>query len=571
MVATKGLFDAQTQRNIDRWLKGDYDAEAKQEVLQLIQEDPQKATDAFYTTLSFGTGGLRGIVGVGTNRINKYTVMAATQGLALYLKKQVPGQPSVLIGYDSRNESPLFAQEAARVLAGNGIRVYLYRHLRPTPLVSFGCRARACSAAIMITASHNPPAYNGYKVYWADGGQVLPPHDLGIIHEVNQITELHQIRLSPIESPLIQWIDEELDDEYLLATDGQQLHPELDRKVGKELQVVYSSLHGTGITLVPKILERWGFSNLTLVREQCIPNGLFPTVKTANPEERAALKMGIDTLLSCKADILLATDPDADRVGVAVRVQDKAELLTGNQVAAMCLDYVCRSLKEKRDLPPQSTAVKTIVTTPLFAAIAKQHGVACVDVLPGFKYISAKIHQWEAEALGHHFLFGGEESYGYLLGTASRDKDAIISCALLCEVALSAKRAGKTLIHLLHDLYCTYGIHREKLTSINYPETKEGRGKMASALIGLRQNPPRSFDSSAVLSQQDYLQEEPPADILRFTLEDGRWLVVRPSGTEPKVKLYAGIIEQVPVSQRSIDDCDARLDALLDSAKALLR
>lgn len=568
MTTAKRTFDPQTQHNIDQWLKGDYDPEAKLQVLQLIKDDPQLAINAFYTTLSFGTGGLRGIVGVGTNRMNKYTVRTATQGLANYLRREVKGTPSVLIGYDCRRESPLFAQEAARVLAGNGIHVYLFRQLRPTPLISFGCRAKNCNAAIMLTASHNPPHYNGYKVYWSDGGQILPPHDKGIIDEIHRVTSLDQIQVSALHSPLIHWIDEEIDDEYLRATDGQQLHPKNDQAHGRDLHVVYSNLHGTGITLVPKILARWGFTNLTLVQEQAEPDPNFPTVKSANPEERAALQLGIETLLACKGDILLATDPDADRVGVAVRTGDDVELLNGNQISAVCLDAICQALTEQKRLPPRAACVKTIVTTPLFAAIALHYGLECVDVLPGFKYISAKIHDWESHPNGYHFVYGGEESYGYLLGTASRDKDAVISCALLCEVALQAKQKGITLVDWLHSLYQKYGVHRESLQSITYPETKEGREKMASAIAALRQTLPKRFGNIAVRAVKDYLQSAPAADILQFSLEDGSWLVVRPSGTEPKVKIYAGTADLQ--AGASVKVCDHRLDELLQQAKALL-
>lgn len=397
MVVAKPSFDPQTQHNIDQWLQGRYGEKTKQQVRALIRDDPQGAIDAFYTTLSFGTGGLRGIVGVGTNRMNPYTVMTATQGLANYLKQQVLGVPSVLIGYDSRLESPQFAHEAAQVLAANGINVYLYRHLRPTPLVSFGCRARHCSAAIMITASHNPPYYNGYKVYWSDGGQVLPPHDQGIIDEVNRIGSLEEIRTGPLTSSLIQWIDEEIDEEYLRVTDSLPLYAEQNHTKGAELKVVYSNLHGTGITMVPKILTRWGFTNVTFVKAQQEPDGAFPTVKSANPEERAALQLGIDTLLACNGDILMATDPDADRVGVAVRHGGDVQLLTGNQVAAICLEHICAGMEFQPRRPARPACVKTIVTTPLFRAIADHHDVACFDVLPGFKYISAKIHEWELE------------------------------------------------------------------------------------------------------------------------------------------------------------------------------
>lgn len=550
-------FDSVTQENINTWLNGQYDESTKTEIHKLIAEQPQQAIDAFFTKLSFGTGGLRGIVGVGTNRMNMYTVMAATQGLANYLSLQPPksGGHSVFIGYDSRTTSRQFAEDTARVLAGNEICVVIFKELRPTPLVSFGCRARHCSAAIVITASHNPPEYNGFKVYWDDGGQIVPPHDAGIIAEVNKIVDMSMVKIAGLDSPLITWIGDEIDDEYITAIRPLQNFPVDNRSHGKDLKVVYTSLHGTGITVIPKVLMDWGFANYVLAQEQSEPDGTFPTVKSPNPEERSALKLGTELLLNVEGDILIATDPDADRMAVAVRHNGTIELLTGNQIACICLEHICRALTKQKRLPENAAFVKTIVTTELFKVIAEAYGKPCFDVLTGFKYIAAMIHSWEQSDNGYQYIFGGEESFGYLLGTVARDKDAVISSALICEVALQAKRQGKTLIDLLQLLYQKYGVYREKLVSIFYGEGKASKEQMNQAMARLRANPPKIVVNIPVISIEDYLSltrtdvrmnitvplEFERSNVYRLNLSDGSKLVVRPSGTEPKIKLYCGV------------------------------
>lgn len=541
-MTTVSRIDPQVQRRIDRWLQSDYDEATRRQVRHLVNERPQEAIDAFYTTLSFGTGGLRGIVGVGTNRMNRYTVSMATQGLANYIQKQKIANPSVLIGYDSRIESPAFAKEAAQVLLANGIAVYLMRELRPVPLVSFGCRYYGCTSAIMITASHNPPFYNGYKVYWSDGGQVLPPHDQGIIREVQAIEELSQVRSGSLEGDNLHWVGKELDREYLEKMDQLALTPERNQQGGEALKVVYSNLHGTGITLVPPLLHRWGFTQVALVESQAVPDGRFPTVKSANPEEPAAMQLGSELLLQIEGDILLANDPDADRVGVGVRSGKRVVLLTGNQIGALCAEHICSTLKEKGRLPARGAMIKSLVTTPLIQAIAANYGIACIDVLPGFKYIGAQITAWEGNPQAPQFLFGAEESYGYLMGTSTRDKDGVSLTALLCEVALSAKQRGQTLLDQLEAIYRRYGVYRDQLVSISFPDTQEGRQEMRQAMERLRSHPPSSIGPLSVLSVEDYLLRDPKADILRFQLDKGTWAVVRPSGTEPKVKLYAGLL-----------------------------
>lgn len=568
-------FDETTKKNVSRWLEGDYSDEAKETIQRLLRENPQEITDSFYTNLEFGTAGLRGIMGVGTNRMNRYTVCAATQGLANYLKQQPGDSFSVFIGYDSRNNSRFFAEEAAKVLAGNGIHVYLTADIRPTPLVSFGCRHLKCNAAIMVTASHNPPEYNGYKVYWDEGGQILPPHDKGIIAEAKKIVDNSMIHAADsLDTPLIQEVGQEIDEAYYQAIAKQQLFPEENRKHGKELKVVYTSLHGTGITLIKKALEDWGFTNVSFVEKQIIPDGNFPTTPSPNPEEREALDLGIRQMLEEKADILIATDPDADRVGVAVRVGDEAVVLNGNQIGSLLMEHVCESLTRQNRMPENGAFIKTVVTTELMQAIADHYRKPLFNVLTGFKYIAQMIRKWEDSSDGHTYLFGGEESYGYLLGTQTRDKDAIIACCLIAETALHAKLRQKTLVDMLHDMYGTYGLFTEKLVSAKFAETKAGKEKMQASMKRLREETPEVISGIEVLKTEDYLKgvdELPPANILAFWLKDGSKLMVRPSGTEPKVKIYCGVIDK---GNGSIEERHQRAEehatTLLEAVKDIL-
>jgi len=584
-------FDQMTQTNVTSWLEGHYDEETKAAIRQLLRDNPQAIIDAFYTRLSFGTGGLRGIMGIGTNRMNPYTVRAATQGLANYIKTQpLPAaneKHAVFIGYDSRHHSKQFAEESAKVLAGNGIQVYLFKELRPTPLVSFGCRYKNCTAAIMVTASHNPPEYNGYKVYWSDGGQILPPHDQKIIAEVNRIVDPTMVaRVSNIDHPLIELVGEEVDEAYLKAIQSLQNYPEQNQAKGHLLKVVYTSLHGTGITLVPKLLPAWGFTSLSFVDQQIIADGGFPTVASPNPEERQALALGIEKLKACQGDLLIATDPDADRVGAAVKHQDQIQLLTGNQIACLCLDHICEALTQQKRMPERAAFIKTIVTTELFATIAQAYQKPCFNVLTGFKYIAQKIREWEQDSKGYEFVFGGEESYGYLYGAYTRDKDAISIAALLCEVSLKAKLQGKTLIDVLHDLYRKYGLYHEKLLSIHFEESKAGKEQIAIAMRQLQDSPPYSIGGMRVLTLEDYQRSIkahldsgkkepislPKSDVLSFTLEDGSKLVVRPSGTEPKIKLYGGVVKKDFHSiLEGLSDCEKHVDRLLKAMGERIR
>lgn len=572
-------FDSVTQENIDAWLQGNYDLQTKDEIKKLLQNNPKELVDAFYKKLSFGTGGLRGVMGVGSNRMNIYTVGTATQGLANYinLQKASPSPHSVLIGYDCRNNAKLFAEEAAAILAGNGIQVFIYHELRPVPLVSFGCRFKKCTAAIMITASHNPPEYNGYKVYWNDGAQVLPPHDKGIIEEVNKITDISQIKKVGKPTSLIEILSCEIDDAYIEAVRDLQLYSENDKTHGRDLRIVYTSLHGAGITMVPRVLNDWGFQDLFFVDPQVIPDGNFPTVHSPNPEESSALTLGIERLEQVSGDILIATDPDTDRLGVVVMHQGKVVALNGNETVCICLEEILKALSNQNKLPQNAGFIKTIVTTELFKAICDGYNQPCFNVLTGFKYIGEKIRQWEESPNGYTYVFGGEESYGSLFKAHVRDKDAVSTSALVAEIALNAKLQGLTLIDLLNQLYHKYGVYREKLLSVTF-KGKEGVDKMNEVMSRLRQQPPASFSGLKVLTIEDYKNSKktftssgkseslhlPVSDVLLFWLEDNSKLVIRPSGTEPKIKLYCGVNQSIQNSlEKTIEECDEKTARLL--------
>ena len=595
MDKTEVIFDKETQKNIDSWLEGDYDEETKNTIRRLKEENPEELLNAFYTHMSFGTGGLRDRMGVGTNRMNIYTVRNATQGLANYilkLERIENKQHRVFIGYDCRHHSREFAEEAASILAANDIEVFLYKELRPVANISLGVLYKKCIAGIMITASHNPSQYNGYKVYGSYGGQVLPPHTQGIISEVNKVTQGNCINKGKYPHPLIHEVCEEVDQAYFKAIHQWQLHPGNNHSQGKELKIVYTSLHGTGFTMIPRALNDWGFTNLTLIEEQKNPNGDFPTVKSPNPEDHEAMALGVEKLNDLQGDILLGTDPDTDRLGVVAMHQGKPYFFDGNQVACLLLEHICRSLNQSRSMPPKPMCIKTIVTTELFRTIAEHYRVGCLDVLTGFKYIGEKIHQWEEETLAkvssHHFILGAEESYGYLVGTHVRDKDAIIAATSICEAALQEKLQGKTLVDLLYEIYLTYGVYREKILSLPF-EGKEGADKMRQMMTQLRKNPPKTIANMGVTILEDYLNHTsyhletdhieplllPKSDILRFWLSDQTKIVVRPSGTEPKIKLYCGVMEKhhpgdLHAMHRTIAACDARLATILSSVKKIL-
>lgn len=556
-MQNKDELPGDVKKRVEKWLQGNYDAKTKAEIRAMMEENPHALIDAFYTTLTFGTAGLRGIMGPGSNRMNEYTVRAATQGLANYLLKVYGknGDIAVAIGHDSRINSREFAESSARVLAGSNIKVYLFETLRPTPLVSFACRYKKCQAAIMITASHNPPEYNGYKVYWNDGGQVLPPHDVGIIQEVEKIKELSQIHEDSLSSPLIQPIGKDVDDAYLHAIETLELYPKESKEYGNELKILYSNLHGTGITMVPQALERFGFTNLGFVEEQKEPDGRFPTTNSPNPEEDQAVAIGVKKLLNEKYDILIATDPDCDRIGVIVRHHDKAHHLTGNQFAVIAVDAICKRFKDDK----KAAYIKSIVTTDLFKKIVEKHSGASFDVLPGFKYIAEMIRGFETKEDGYHYVFGGEESCGFLLGTYTRDKDAVTASCLISEIALQAKRKGKTLVDLLDDVYREYGYSSDISFSLKFDEGKEGRDQLVKIMENLRKVPPKDVAGHLVTECVDLKKPNtlslPPADVLILRLDDGSKVIIRPSGTEPKIKVYLMLNEPMGMS---LDDAKAR-------------
>lgn len=583
MTTCQLLFDEATKHNIDSWLNGPYDSQTKEEIRRELDNNPENILDAFYTKLSFGTGGLRGIMGIGSNRINIYTIGIATQGLANYINKQPSqGSPhSVLIGYDSRNNAKLFAQEAAQIFAANGIKAYIYNELRPVPLVSFGCRYKKCTAAVMITASHNPPEYNGYKVYWDDGGQVLPPHDKGIMEEVNAIENISQIKKTSFHHPLVEVVHQEIDQAYISALRKIKLHPLQNTTDGSQLKIVYTSLHGAGITIIPHVLRDWGFINLLFVDEQVVPDGLFPTVSSPNPEEHSALQLGIERLIESKADILLASDPDADRLGVVVLHNGKPAMLTGNETVCICLHHICQTLSTENRLPANAAFVKTLATTELFQAICDAYKRPCFNVLTGFKYIGQQICNWERNPQGYQYIFGGEESCGSLFGTHVRDKDAVSSSALIAEIALNAKKQGLTLVDLLHQIYKKYGLFREKLLSITL-RGKEGADRMQAMMAGFRKSPPIAFANVPVKTLEDYKSATkidissgkteslslPQTDMLLFRLADESKLIIRPSGTEPKIKLYCGSkLSSFSSIEKGIEECDQKTNLLLEGLK----
>lgn len=534
------------------WLKGNYDDETKAAVKNMIENDPAELVESFYRDLEFGTGGLRGIMGTGTNRMNKYTVGAATQGFANYLKASFRDSENigVAIACDSRNNSPLFARIAAEVLAANNIHVYLFESLRPTPELSFAVRELKCQGGIVITASHNPKEYNGYKVYWNDGGQLVPPHDDNVIAEVFKIRNVDEIRFRGNES-LISIIGKEIDEKYLNMLKSLTLSPEVINRQ-HDMKIVYTPIHGTGAMLVPKALKSFGFEAVYTVDEQMVPDGNFPTVHSPNPEEKAAMSMALDKARAVDADLILATDPDADRVGVGVKDREgNFILLNGNQSASLLIYYLMKQWKANGKITGKEFIVKTIVTSELLKDIALDHGVESYDVLTGFKFIAEIIRKFEGIKT---FIGGGEESYGYLVGDQVRDKDAVIACCMLSETAAWAKDQGLSMYELLIDIYCKYGFYLEDLISIT-KKGKSGAEEIQQMMLNFRSTPPVEINGQKVVLIKDYkLQKEydlvkgtnkpiglPVSDVLQFFLSSGSKITVRPSGTEPKIKFYIGV------------------------------
>lgn len=524
------------------WLEGNYDEETKKQVKDLMDNDPAGLEDAFYRNLEFGTGGLRGVMGVGTNRMNKYTVGMATQGLANYIRKHCSGDDiKVCVSYDCRNHSKEFAKITADVFSANGLHVYLFESLRPTPELSYSIRKTGAQSGVMVTASHNPKEYNGYKVYWADGAQITSPVDKDIVTEVNAISDPSMVKFTPGEGAgRIEMMGSEMDKAYLDDILSLMLSPDARAK-HSDIKIVYTPLHGTGVRLVPMALERLGFKNIYHVPEQDVNDGDFPTVQSPNPEEPSALKMAVETADREHADIVLATDPDADRMGIAVRDNDgKMVLFNGNQTGSMLTYYILTRWKELGKLDPSKYVVKTIVTTELIRAIAEKFGVKVYNVLTGFKYIAEIVKQNEGKG---EFICGGEESYGFNVGELVRDKDAVIACSMVAECACWAAEQGLTLYQLMQKIYKEFGYYKESLTSL-VRKGKAGVEEIAAIMTDMRNNPPAELAGSPVVKVIDYNKPEetglPKSNVLQFFSEEGDVVSVRPSGTEPKIKFYFG-------------------------------
>lgn len=562
------------------WLTSDaFDRETKSE-LESIKGNDKEIKERFYKDLEFGTGGLRGIIGAGTNRMNKYTVGKATQGLANYILKNNPEgrKMGVAIAYDSRNMSPEFAEMSALVLNANGIKSYVFDELRPTPELSYAVRALGCTAGIVVTASHNPPEYNGYKVYWADGAQVVAPKDKGIISEVNAITDFADIKTmtkrEAEEAGLFKIIGKEIDDGFIENIKAQAVRPE-EVKKAEDMVIVYTPLHGTGNKPVRRVLKEIGFKNVYVVPEQEMPDGNFSTVGYPNPEDPKAFTLAIELAKEKNADIVVGTDPDADRIGVVIKDADgNYDVLTGNMTGALLTEYVLNGRKEKGKLPDDAVVIKTIVTTEMVRAIAENYDAEIIEVLTGFKFIGEKIKQFE-EDHSHTFVFGFEESYGCLSGTYARDKDAVGAAMLVCEMAAYYKNRGMTLHDGLDELYEKYGFYKEGVKSVTLKGI-DGAEQIKKIMAYLRDNTPAEFAGHRTIWKKDYKTQEfiniatgetaksglPVSDVLYYNLEGGAWLCVRPSGTEPKIKFYMGVKadslkeadKKVGVMERAVDE-----------------
>ena len=558
----------------NQWLENPYFDEATKEELKAIKDDENEIKERFYMDLEFGTAGLRGIIGAGTNRMNIYVVRRATQGLANYIAKVDKKSQGVAIAYDSRHMSPEFAQEAALCLAANGIKAYIFETLRPTPELSFAVRHLGCVAGINVTASHNPPEYNGYKVYWEDGAQITPPHDTGIMGEVKAIsdwnTEKTMDKEEAVKAGLFEVIGQAVDDAYMAELKKQIIHMDAIQAEGKNLKIVYTPLHGTGNIPARRILKELGFENVYVVPEQELPDGDFPTVSYPNPEAAEAFELGLKLAREVDADIVLATDPDADRLGVRVKDRNgEYHDLTGNMSGCLLANYELSQRKAVNgSLPEDGALVKTIVTTNLADAIAKGYGVNLIEVLTGFKYIGQQILGFENSGKGT-YLFGFEESYGCLIGTYARDKDAIVATMALCEAAAYYKTQGKTLWDAMIDMYEEFGYYKDAIQAVTMKGI-EGLQKIQEIMTTLRQNPPAEFAGHKVTAVRDYKLDEitdlatgekkptglPNSNVLYYELTDDAWVCVRPSGTEPKVKFYYG------VKGTSLADADEKSDAM---------
>jgi phosphoglucomutase len=564
------------KEKVNIWLNGNYDQATKDEVLKLSQTNKKELIDAFYRDLEFGTGGLRGIMGVGTNRMNKYTVGFATQGFANYLKQQFPNKSlKVAICFDSRNNSKYFAGITADIFSANGIFCYLFEELRPTPELSFAVRELQCDGGVMVTASHNPKEYNGYKAYWNDGAQLVPPHDVNVIDAVEQIASVDDVKWERNPS-LVQMIGEEMDNLYL-----KQVHTLSFAKkplaAAKDLKIVYTPLHGVGITMVPKALKMWEFENFHVVEEQSVPNGNFPTVVSPNPEEKAAMELALKKAKEIDADLILATDPDSDRIAAGIKnLKGEYLLLNGNQIVILLTHYLLSQLKAENKLHATDYVIKTIVSTELIPKMAKDYGVDYFDVLTGFKYIAAVIRENEGK---RKYIGGGEESFGYLAGDFVRDKDAVSACCLFAEMAAQAITHHSTLYVELLKIYQKYGYYKEDLLSI-IKKGKEGLEEIKQMMVNYRNHPPKEINGSKVICIKDYLLHQtldlttgktekidlPTSDVLQFFTEDGSKVSVRPSGTEPKIKYYFAVCHKLS-NIEEVEELDKTLAERIEAIK----
>lgn len=569
-------MDASIQERINVWVNGNYDQDTKDAISRLQKENPDELADAFYQNLEFGTGGLRGIMGIGTNRINKYTIGMATQGFANYLRKTYGNEEVKLaIAHDSRNNSRFFAETTANVFAANGFKVFLFESLRPTPELSFAIRTLGCKGGVVCTASHNPKEYNGYKAYWNDGGQLVPPHDKNVIAEVEAIKDVNEVKWDG-GSANITLIGTEMDAKYIDMVKELSVYPDVISKQ-HDLKIVYTPIHGTGIMLVPETLKRFGFTNVTIVSEQVTPNGNFPTVNYPNPEEAETMSIGLKKAKELDADILLGTDPDADRVGIGVK-NHKGQwvLMNGNQTAVLAFSYMMEARKAKGIARPEDMVITTIVTTEMINEVAKQNNVACYNVLTGFKWIAEKIKELDGQK---NYVIGGEESFGLMIGNQIRDKDAVSAVALMCEMAAYEKNQGKTLFDKMIELYIKYGFYYENLISIT-KKGMNGQKEIADMMEGYRSNPPKTISGAQVTTLLDYQLQQgtnlatgetwkidlPKSNVLQFITADGTKISARPSGTEPKIKFYFSVNTKLEKKE----DFDAKFAELENKIKAII-
>ncbi len=558
-----------TQEKVNHWLQGSFDDNTKQEIAELQKNNPQELEDAFYRNLEFGTSGLRGIMGVGTNRMNKYVVGFATQGFANYLNQFFKGtEIKVVIGHDSRNNSRYFSMVAAKVFAANGIKVFIYDNLRPTPEISYTIIKLQCQAGVILTASHNPKEYNGYKVYFDNGGAIVPPHDKNILNEIDKISTPDQVKWGQENDPLIITLGQDIDESFMNMSLSQLVYPEIIAQQA-DLKIVYTPIHGSGITLIPQVLAKMGFKNVHIVQEQAEPNGNFPTVVYPNPEEKETMSLGLKKARELDADILCGTDPDADRVGVGIKNHhNEWVLMNGNQTAVLVFSYLIEARKSKGIAQPNDFVVKTIVTTQMLNEIARQNNLYCYDVLTGFKWIADKITELEGK---QQYIVGGEESFGLMVGNQLRDKDAVTSVAVLCEMAAYYKNQGKSVYEKLIELYQQYGLYLEDLISIT-KKGQDGLSQIETMMESFRKNPPTLLDGEKVCEFLDYKFQTkknldtnsistldlPKSNVLQFITDKGTVVSARPSGTEPKIKFYFSVCTQL----QNASEFDAKIDYL---------